>query len=288
MGLTSDAARKVMRGNKSRDTGPELALRRELHARGMRYRANHRIVVDGFACRPDVVFTRQRVAVFVDGCFWHACREHWRLPKSNVDFWQAKVDRNLLRDQRTDYALEEAGWAVVRVWEHEVSADVDAVADRVQDVVAWVPGMGVPRLDDEDGRPTGEYWEHRWCCQWHPVSDVAEGAAYDCETQTPRQLMELIDDAAHETAQATWWLTHCEPCDVWWMGEDACWSCGAPAPRRPTPRRGRRPHAVYIWTHTPTTYESRTADLRGWHQLGYVEDEPVGRLEPETGGGPSP
>jgi DNA mismatch endonuclease (patch repair protein) len=83
-------------------------------------------------CRADVVFARARVAVFVDGCFWHRCPQHGTRPRTHSDYWQAKLDRNVARDRRNDDALTDAGWAVVRIWEHE---DADAAADRVQTIV---------------------------------------------------------------------------------------------------------------------------------------------------------
>ncbi|MFV2105893.1 very short patch repair endonuclease [Micromonospora sp. LOL_015] len=106
-------------------TKPELLLRRELHRRGLRFRI-HDARLPG---RPDVVFTRARLAVFVDGCFWHRCPEHGTLPRNNRDWWQAKLDRNVARDRAKDAALADLGWAVLHVWEHEATA---AAADRVE------------------------------------------------------------------------------------------------------------------------------------------------------------
>ena len=83
-----------MRANRRRDTGPELALRRELHRRGLRYRVDHAPIA-GLRCRADIVFTRARVAVFVDGCFWHACPEHGNIPTANREWWQAKLELNV-------------------------------------------------------------------------------------------------------------------------------------------------------------------------------------------------
>jgi DNA mismatch endonuclease, patch repair protein len=117
-----------MLANRSIDTGPELALRRALHARGLRFRNGLRIEASGRHVKPDVVFTRARVAVFVDGCFWHRCPEHATDPKSNASYWQAKFDRNVTRDRAVDAALLAEGWQVVRVWEHERA---DAAAERV-------------------------------------------------------------------------------------------------------------------------------------------------------------
>jgi DNA mismatch endonuclease (patch repair protein) len=106
-----------MRANRARDTGPELALRSELHRLGLRYRV-HRRPLPGFRAVADIVFGPTKVAVFVDGCFWHRCPIHATAPKANGDWWAAKLDANVERDRRTDARLEEAGWKVVRVWEH--------------------------------------------------------------------------------------------------------------------------------------------------------------------------
>jgi DNA mismatch endonuclease (patch repair protein) len=120
-----------MRANRSRDTVPELALRRELHRRGLRYRVNHR-PLPGLRCTPDILFTRARVAVFVDGCFWHRCPEHATSPAANGAWWRDKLAANVARDRRNDAQLNTAGWRVVRVWEHE---DVGQAADRVMEAV---------------------------------------------------------------------------------------------------------------------------------------------------------
>jgi DNA mismatch endonuclease (patch repair protein) len=104
-----------------------MALRRELHRRGLRYRVNVP-PIRGLRCRADIVFSNRRVAVFVDGCFWHSCPEHGTTPVTNQSYWCAKLARNLERDRANDRALAEAGWTVVRVWEHESPL---AAADRV-------------------------------------------------------------------------------------------------------------------------------------------------------------
>jgi DNA mismatch endonuclease, patch repair protein len=96
-------------------TKPEVQLRRELHRRGLRFRVSHA----GLPGRPDVVFTRVKIAVFVDGCFWHRCPDHGTLPRNNREWWRAKLDRNVARDRAKDAALAELGWSVVHVWEHE-------------------------------------------------------------------------------------------------------------------------------------------------------------------------
>jgi DNA mismatch endonuclease (patch repair protein) len=116
---------------KSRDTDVELSLRRTLHAAGLRYRV-HRRPVKGVRREADVVFGPAKVAVFVDGCFWHGCPEHATWPKSNAEFWQKKIEGNRRRDRDTDQRLVEAGWVALRVWEHE---DPVAAAARVRAIV---------------------------------------------------------------------------------------------------------------------------------------------------------
>lgn len=107
-----------MQSNKGRDTKPELAVRRILHADGLRYRVNFRPLPE-LRRTADIVFTRARIAVFIDGCFWHGCPEHYQRPASNREYWDPKVARNRERDAETDALLKAAGWTVVRVWEHE-------------------------------------------------------------------------------------------------------------------------------------------------------------------------
>lgn len=121
-----------MRGQARRDTKPELALRRELHRRGRRFRVDLAPLA-GLRRRADVVFPRRRVAVYVDGCFWHRCPEHATDPKANAEWWQRKLDGNVRRDRDTDVRLAAAGWTVVRIWEHEPP---DSAADVVEAALA--------------------------------------------------------------------------------------------------------------------------------------------------------
>jgi DNA mismatch endonuclease (patch repair protein) len=122
-----------MLSNRSRDTGPELRLRQILHGSGHRYRVDYRPIPD-LNRRADIVFTRQRLAVFVHGCYWHGCPQHYKAPKTNAEFWSGKVARNIARDQDTLARLRNAGWRYVVVWEHE-SAQLAAerVAEALQD-----------------------------------------------------------------------------------------------------------------------------------------------------------
>lgn len=128
----SASVRARMREQRRRDTAPELALRRELHRRGRRYRVD-RAPLPGLRRRADLVFPTARVAVFVDGCFWHCCPVHGTRPKNNASWWAAKLDTNVARDRDTDTRLADAGWRVVRVWEHEDSVTAADAVDRVLD-----------------------------------------------------------------------------------------------------------------------------------------------------------
>ena len=122
-----------MRGNRSRDTKPELLLRRALWAAGVR---GYRVHRKGLPGSPDVTFGPARVAVFVDGCFWHGCPRCYKAPKTRSEFWRNKVETNRTRDARDAGLLEATDWLVLRVWECELTADVDAVVATVVRVVA--------------------------------------------------------------------------------------------------------------------------------------------------------
>ncbi|WP_268244432.1 very short patch repair endonuclease [Nocardioides albus] len=124
---SSPASRRVMQGNKSRDTSPELAVRRLLHAAGLRYRVDYR-PEPSLRRTADIVFTKQRVAVFIDGCYWHACPEHRTVARANATYWSEKLARNVARDIDTSTRLKDAGWTVLRFWEHE---DPESVAATV-------------------------------------------------------------------------------------------------------------------------------------------------------------
>ncbi|WP_010121390.1 very short patch repair endonuclease [Corynebacterium nuruki] len=123
----NEHVRDEMRKMPSRNTKPELSLRKELYRRGMRYRVNYRDLPG----RPDIALTRAKIAVFVDGCFWHACPVHGSLPKNNRGWWKAKLDRNVERDREKDAALIDLGWIPLHYWEHD---DIEEVADEIQ----WV------------------------------------------------------------------------------------------------------------------------------------------------------
>ncbi|MEV0947227.1 DNA mismatch endonuclease Vsr [Rhodococcus sp. NPDC049939] len=131
MPATDPATSARMRAQRRRDTAPELLLRRELHRRGVRYFVD-RAPVKGIRRRADLVFPRRMVAVYVDGCFWHSCPQHATFPKNNAQWWADKLAGNVTRDRDTDARLEEAGWTVIRIWEHENPV---TAANRVQEVL---------------------------------------------------------------------------------------------------------------------------------------------------------
>jgi DNA mismatch endonuclease, patch repair protein len=125
---SSPGVRRSMQANRRADTKPELQVRAALHRRGLRFRKDLRLDLSGGRVRPDVVFTRWRVACFIDGCYWHRCPIHGTEPKSNAAYWGPKLDRNVQRDREADAILRDAGWVVVRGWEHE---DPESIAERV-------------------------------------------------------------------------------------------------------------------------------------------------------------
>lgn len=120
-----------MQSNKSRDTKPEKALRSAVHALGLRYRVSAKPLA-GLRRTADMVFPTAKVAVFLDGCFWHGCPQHHTVASANAKFWADKVEGNRTRDRDTDERLAQAGWVSVRVWEHE---DPVEAADRVREIV---------------------------------------------------------------------------------------------------------------------------------------------------------
>jgi DNA mismatch endonuclease, patch repair protein len=115
---------------RSRDTQCELALRTILHRRGLRYFV-HRKPSGHSRGRADLLFPSERVAVFVDGCFWHCCPAHASWPKANAAWWQAKLERNRTRDREVDEELSRAGWSVIRIWEHEKPEPAAALVERL-------------------------------------------------------------------------------------------------------------------------------------------------------------
>jgi DNA mismatch endonuclease, patch repair protein len=124
-----------MQSNKGRDTKPELALRSAVHALGLRYRVNTR-PLPAVRRTADLVFTKAKIAVFLDGCFWHGCAVHHTVAATNASFWAEKVENNRRRDRDTDAKLADAGWLSLRVWEHE---DPVVAASRIEAAVRHSP-----------------------------------------------------------------------------------------------------------------------------------------------------
>ena len=145
----SSAGRSAnMKANRRADTKPELALRRALHGLGYRYRKDFRLDLDGgVRVRPDIVFTARKVAVFVDGCFWHSCPEHGSKPSSNTWYWEPKLRRNVDRDRAADAALGQAGWTVIRFWEHE---SIESAVAALVGVLGRGRARFKPKLEEPD------------------------------------------------------------------------------------------------------------------------------------------
>lgn len=129
--MSPEQRSELMSRIRGKDTGPELALRRAVWAMGLRYRLHFRI--NRF--RPDLVFTKTHVAIFVDGCFWHCCPLHGVKPKGNAIFWKNKLERNVQRDKDANRELAANGWTVMRFWEHEIEKDVQECARMIADSI---------------------------------------------------------------------------------------------------------------------------------------------------------
>lgn len=125
---------EIMSRVKSIDTTPEMALRRRLFSAGLRYRVQYRHPQTG--TKVDIAFPAARVAVFVDGCFWHGCTTHGSHPKNHADFWEKKIAGNRLRDQRQTEAIRATGWTVIRIWEHTVENDSDDAVETITDALS--------------------------------------------------------------------------------------------------------------------------------------------------------
>jgi DNA mismatch endonuclease (patch repair protein) len=137
---TSAAVTAAMKGNRRANTRPEVAVRSLLHQRGLRFRKDVAIRAETLRTTADIVFPRHRLAVFIDGCFWHQCPDHSHVPRANPGYWERKLARNVERDAEVTQALTAAGWTVVRIWEHEPAAEA---ADRIAETVAATrPGTG--------------------------------------------------------------------------------------------------------------------------------------------------
>ena len=129
---SSPAATATMKANRRVDTRPEALLRSALHRRGLRFRKDVYLRVGDVRTKADIVFRPRRIAVYLDGCFWHSCPEHGQLPQANRTYWKPKLERNVQRDEEVTRALEADGWTVIRIWEHE---PIDLAAQRIYEAV---------------------------------------------------------------------------------------------------------------------------------------------------------
>lgn len=147
---SSEQARRTMRANRSRDTAPELAVRRKLHHRGWRFRVNYRALPDDRRRTVDIAFTRAKLVVLIDGCFWHGCKSHFIAPKSNQQYWDDKISRNRSRDTETTRRLKAAGWQVLRFWEHQ---SPEAVVAKIETTLLDATGRTQPPRPTTTTRP---------------------------------------------------------------------------------------------------------------------------------------
>jgi DNA mismatch endonuclease (patch repair protein) len=128
--LTPQQRSLCMSRNRGRNTGPEILLRRELWRRGLRYRLAAKL-----PGKPDITFGRSKVAIFVDGCFWHGCPQHSVRPKTNAEFWRKKIAQNRLRDAQVTAMLRNSGWRVVRIWEHQIKTGLDTCVGEIESAI---------------------------------------------------------------------------------------------------------------------------------------------------------
>lgn len=146
---SSVGVRRIMQGNKSKDTQPELRVRRLLHAQGFRYKVDFKLPPLPRR-RADIAFTRQQLAIFIDGCFWHGCETHYREPRTNPDYWRNKISNNVIRDQDTNKILARSGWSVRRYWAH--SSPESITADIIE-FLSWHRTVRTSTTDPDDGAP---------------------------------------------------------------------------------------------------------------------------------------
>lgn len=132
---TSAVATRIGQANGRTNTKPEVRVRSELHRRGLRFRKDLLVRTSTVRTHVDIAFTKRRLAVFIDGCFWHSCPDHGSSPRSNTSYWEPKLAANVARDRRVDAALGSDGWTVLRIWEHEQRGHA---ADLVEDVIRQI------------------------------------------------------------------------------------------------------------------------------------------------------
>lgn len=194
MGLSRSEQMARIRGT---NTSPEVTLRRALWARGLRYRLHERTP----AGRPDVVFSASRVAVFIDGCFWHGCPLHYARPRSREEFWSAKLVENVERDARQAVVLDAAGWHAVRLWEHEIITELESAVERVERAVRgggspWAAQRRVRRVTE-----VGSGLERREIVVLSDPSDVIEVTEGPRVTAKARAVKKVVVPGATRNPQ---------------------------------------------------------------------------------------
>ena len=111
---------------KSKNTKPEITIRQLIWKKGYRYRIGH-----GLMGKPDMVFPSYNIAIFIDGCFWHGCPKHYRMPSSNVKYWKQKISQNKKRDRKINKQLKKEGWKIIRIWEHDIKQNPEKTVKRI-------------------------------------------------------------------------------------------------------------------------------------------------------------
>lgn len=129
--ISKEARSKIMSAIRSKGTKLEDRVSKELWRRGYRFRKN----VNTLFGKPDIAIKKYKVVIFLDSCFWHGCDIHYRIPKSNYDYWFNKIERNRARDKVVNEYYEQKGWTLIRVWDHEVKEDIEAVIDRIDRIL---------------------------------------------------------------------------------------------------------------------------------------------------------
>lgn len=162
---------ELMSRVRQRDTTPELAIRKVLWSEGLRYRLHEKIL----GVRPDIVFRRAKVALFVDGCFWHGCPIHYVKPRTRSEYWDPKLRNNVARDRRQTIELERSGWRVLRFWEHDARDDLDEVLERTRSAIqdpTWLPtpDWRVFRVRDVPERDAE--WQERFMSRLRDPSEL--------------------------------------------------------------------------------------------------------------------
>lgn len=130
--MTKEQRRKTMQAIKAKSRLEDI-VSKELWKRGMRFRKN----VRGMIGTPDIAIKKYKIVIFIDSCFWHLCPIHGKIPKSNIEFWKKKLERNRERDKEVTEYYKKRDWNIMRIWEHEIKEDLDSVVDKIVDMIQY-------------------------------------------------------------------------------------------------------------------------------------------------------